>query len=78
MSKSGWRQAGGKLKRRFEFSDFAGALAFVNQVAALAEAANHHPDISFGWGWVEISLTSHDKAAVTETDHALAAKIDQL
>jgi len=42
-----------------------------------AEAMNHHPDISFGWGYVNITLTTHDAGGITEKDHALAARIDE-
>jgi 4a-hydroxytetrahydrobiopterin dehydratase len=38
---------------------------------------NHHPDIAFGWGYVTITLTTHDAGGVTPKDHALAAKIDE-
>ena len=44
---------------------------------APAEAMNHHPDLAFGWGYVRITLTSHDAGGVTEKDHALAARIDE-
>ena len=73
-----WSAAEGKLKRRFEFENFAQSLEFVNAVGALAEAADHHPDICFGWGYAEIELTTHDRGGITETDFALAAEIDGL
>ncbi len=64
------------LKRRF--ADYAGALHFVNQVSVLAELEGHHPDISFGWGYAEIRLTSHAAYGLTKNDFILAAKIDAL
>lgn len=73
-----WTEAEGKLTRRFTFDDFMSALKFVNDVAPLAEAAMHHPDISFGWGYVVINLQTHDAGRVTEKDHALAKEIDAL
>src|SRR2546430_1136755 len=42
---SGWNEVDGKLEREFELDSFKGAIAFVNRVAELAEAENHHPDI---------------------------------
>ena len=66
------------MKRRWKFDNFAGALAFVNKVGELAETADHHPDITFGWGYAEIELTTHDSGGVTDVDVALAAKIDKL
>ena len=54
------------------------ALHFVNQVGALAKSADHHPDITFGWGYVDIALTSHDRGGVTDVDISLATRIDQV
>lgn len=67
-----------QLKKRFIFDDFAAALAFVNQVGALAEAADHHPDITFGWGYAEFAITTHDAGGLTESDFALAKAIEEI
>jgi len=75
---NGWKAADNHLTKRLEFPNFAAALAFVNKVADLAEAADHHPDITFGWGYAELNLTTHDRGGVTDVDTALAAKIDQI
>jgi 4a-hydroxytetrahydrobiopterin dehydratase len=74
----GWEALNNSIRRRFEFPDFAAALEFVNKVGELAEQADHHPDISFGWGYAEIVLTTHDRGGVTDVDIALAAKIDSV
>ena len=74
----GWRFADDQIKTRREFDNFADALVFVNQVGDLAESADHHPDITFGWGYAEIALTTHDRGGVTDVDVALAEKIDAL
>lgn len=66
------------LHKRWTFDDFAGALAFVNRVGALAESRNHHPDVTFGWGRVELLLTTHDSGGITARDLALAQAIDGL
>ena len=75
---SGWRTEEKTLVRRWKFENFAQALAFVNRVGELAEAADHHPDITFGWGYAELSLTTHDRGGVTDVDTALARKIDEV
>lgn len=75
---SGWRVEGGHLKKRVTFTDFAASLAFVNSVGELAEAADHHPDITFGWGYCEVALTTHDRGGITAKDTALAHLIDKL
>ncbi|MEO8648668.1 MAG: 4a-hydroxytetrahydrobiopterin dehydratase [Acidobacteriota bacterium] len=75
-SLDGWQVDNGWLKKRYEFGNFAESLAFVNRVGELAEAADHHPDIKFGWGYAELELTTHDRGGLTEHDFALAAGID--
>ena len=79
MSDADWTQDGEQLVRDFTFGDFAEAMAFVNKVADLAEEANHHPDILVhGWNKVRLTLSTHSEGRVTDSDHALAAKIDEL
>lgn len=73
-----WQEADNQLDKRFEFKDFAEALDFVNKVGKLAEAANHHPDIEFGWGYANISLKTHSAGKVTNKDRQLAGQIDQI
>ncbi|HEY3021448.1 MAG TPA: 4a-hydroxytetrahydrobiopterin dehydratase [Solirubrobacteraceae bacterium] len=74
-----WRQEGDALVRDFKFKDFAGAMAFVNRVAEIAEQRNHHPDILVhGWNNVRLTLSTHSKGGVTDADHALAEQIDGL
>jgi 4a-hydroxytetrahydrobiopterin dehydratase len=76
---SDWREEGESLVRDFGFKDFAGAMAFVNQVGELAEGANHHPDILIhGWNKVRLTLSTHSEGRVTQADHNLAAGIDGL
>ena len=75
---NGWTVEGKFLKKHLKFENFAAALSFVNQVGSLAEAADHHPDITFGWGYADIALTTHDRGGITDVDVALATKIDQI
>ena len=75
---NGWKIEDVNLKRRFEFKNFAEALNFVNQVGAIAESADHHPDISFGWGYAEFSITTHDTGGLTQNDFDLAREIEAI
>jgi 4a-hydroxytetrahydrobiopterin dehydratase len=76
---SEWREEDGELVRDFKFDDFKGAMAFVNRVADLAEEANHHPDILVhGWNRVRLTLSTHTEGRITDNDHALAARIDEV
>lgn len=74
----GWSVKDKWLKRKYEFKNFAKSLEFVNQVGEIAEEANHHPDITFGWGYVNIELTTHDTGGLTERDFDVASKIEVL
>lgn len=71
-------EAGSKIFREFTFDDFSGALNFVNKVAALAEAANHHPDIHVSYNKVRLELSTHTIGGLSDKDFALAAEIDKV
>ena len=74
-----WREEEGSIVSERRFSDFAAAIAFVNRVAELAEAANHHPDILVhGWNNVRLTLSTHSEGGLTGADFALAGQIDEL
>lgn len=75
---NGWEFDDDKLKKKFEFGNFATALEFINKVGAIAEGLDHHPDIKFGWGYAKIKTTTHDRGGVTDMDLALAEKIDAI
>ncbi len=73
-----WLIDGEVLRLSVELPSFAGALGFVVSVGALAEAANHHPDIDLRYRTVHLVLSTHDAGALTELDVALALKISGL
>ncbi len=66
------------LQKKFKLKNFAEALAFTNQVGAIAEAQNHHPDIYLAWGKVEITIWTHKIDGLTESDFVLAAKCEEV
>lgn len=66
------------IRKHFAFADFAEAFAFMTKVAALAEAADHHPEWSNVYNKVDIVLTTHEAGGLTERDTNLAAAIDAL
>ena len=74
----GWTEVGGALQRDYRFKDFAEAMAFVNRLAASAEAANHHPDLSISWNAVTVRWRTHSKRAITERDVEMARRTDGL
>ena len=66
------------LIKKFSFNDFKESQNFVNKVGEIAEKENHHPDISFGWGYCDIKIFTHAIKGLAESDFILAAKIDQI
>ena len=78
-SGTAWTRDGAALTKTFTFKGFKGAMAFVNRVAEVATAANHHPDIHLeAYKTVRIVLTTHVARGLTDADVALAKKIDEL
>ena len=73
-----WHADGDVLRKRFEFENFAASLEFVNRIGAIAERHDHHPDICFGWGYAEITLTTHDRGGITDFDFAVAREINEI
>tara|TARA_Y100000591_G_C21505973_1_gene532298 strand:- start:328 stop:663 length:336 start_codon:yes stop_codon:yes gene_type:complete len=66
------------LIKEFSFENFQESQNFVNKVGDLAETENHHPDISFGWGYCKIKIFTHAIKGLAESDFILAAKIDKV
>jgi 4a-hydroxytetrahydrobiopterin dehydratase len=66
------------LTKRFKFKGFMPSVDFVNQIAPIAEAEGHHPDLQVGWGYVTVHLWTHAAGGLTENDFILAAKIDEV
>lgn len=74
----GWELRGEKLYKQFRFKSFAKAIAFVNAMADLAEAENHHPNFCVNFREVEVSIWTHAIDGLSENDFILAAKLDAL
>jgi 4a-hydroxytetrahydrobiopterin dehydratase len=74
-----WRLEDGAIVRDLQLEDFAAGLELVARVGALAEAANHHPDILLhGWNKLRQTLMTHSEGGLTESDFRLAGQIDAL
>jgi 4a-hydroxytetrahydrobiopterin dehydratase len=70
-----WALEDGSLIRFWTFTNFVEAMAFVNQVAGVAEAAGHHPDIDVRYNRVKLALVSHDAGGITARDAAVARQL---
>lgn len=66
------------LTKTFTFASFKDAIQFVNDIAELAESANHHPDLFIAYKKVTVSLTTHDEGGITGKDFLLAEQINAL
>jgi 4a-hydroxytetrahydrobiopterin dehydratase len=74
-----WDTVDGHLTKQFSFKDFVSAVHFVDAIAEVAEAHNHHPDIFIhSYKKVKITLFTHSEKAITEKDYDLAEAIDTL
>lgn len=73
-----WKDEGNRLVRIVERKDFSDAVRFLAQVAEVADALDHHPDVEISWNKVTLRLWTHTTGTVTERDHELAARIDEI
>jgi 4a-hydroxytetrahydrobiopterin dehydratase len=73
----GWAHEGNAIVKRYEFPNFAEAIAFVSRIAARAESLNHHPDFAIHYRVVTLSLWTHSEGGITEKDVAAAAEFDE-
>jgi 4a-hydroxytetrahydrobiopterin dehydratase len=73
-----WAEVDDALVRELELRDFREAIAFVNRLADLAEAENHHPDIEINYRRVTVRWWTHTAGGVTERDRELARRTNEL
>jgi len=72
---AGWRLTGEALSATFRTRKFSTGLELVNRIAASAEKANHHPDLTLTYPEVRVTLSSHDVGGITSRDIDLARTI---
>ncbi|NIZ13711.1 4a-hydroxytetrahydrobiopterin dehydratase [Phaeobacter sp. HF9A] len=64
------------LSRKLLFKGFAKAVYTANLAAFISDKEGHHADVAFGWGYCEITFTSHELGGLSENDFICAAKFD--
>ncbi len=73
------QESGDGIERKWVFKNFVAAIEFINRVADVAEAEQHHPDLHLtGYRNVKIVLTTHAIGGLSENDFIVAAKVDEL
>lgn len=74
----GWTYTGQAIEKEYTFDDFVDAIDFVNDVAELAEEANHHPDIAISYNKVTLTIWTHSEGGVTQKDVSLATEAEEV
>ena len=69
---------GRSIRRRFAFKGFLKAVEMANLAAWVGNKQNHHPDITFGYGYCEVAYTTHAADGLTRNDFICAARLDAL
>ena len=77
QSLPGWSLTGEEISKQFVYPSFPDAMRFVNEVADLAEQADHHPDIRINYRRVTLTLSTHSEGGLTQKDFDLAAAIEK-
>ena len=75
---AGWKRVENLIEKTYEFKNFLRAMSFVNAVAYVAEAVNHHPDIILRYNRVTLRNWTHAAGGITEYDFALAEQIEEI
>jgi len=75
---TGWTRNGEVIEKTFEFTDFHATMAFVNKVADVANAADHHPEMLVGYSKCKVAFTTHDAKGLTQLDVECARQTDRI
>ena len=73
----GWEFKDNAIRKQYQFKEFMDGIRFLNKVAEMAEAADHHPDVQINYTRVTFTCSTHSEGGVTEKDLKLAAQIEE-
>ena len=71
-----WKRTDGAIARTFRFADYYETIAFVNALAYVAHAEDHHPDLAVAYNRCEVRFSTHSVGGLSENDFICAAKVD--
>ena len=74
----GWRLIDGSLEKTYVFENFHETMGFVNAVAFIANAEDHHPDLALSYGKCTVRFNTHDVNGISISDFFCASKVDAL
>lgn len=72
----GWELKDNAIRKLYRFKEFMDGIRFLNRVAEMAEAADHHPDVQINYTRITFSCATHSEGGVTEKDLRLATQIE--
>ena len=75
---AGWRLIDGSLEKTYTFENYYKTMAFVNALAFIAHAEDHHPDLAVSYGKCTVRFNTHDVNGVSASDFFCASKVDAL
>jgi len=74
----GWRLIDGSLEKTYSFKNFHETMGFVNAVAFIANAEDHHPDLALSYGKCTVRFNTHDVQGISVSDFFCASRVDAL
>ena len=74
----GWSLVDGAIQKRYEFADYHHTMAFVNALAWVAHAQDHHPDLLVSYNRCTVRFNTHSVGGISVNDFICAAKVDAL
>ncbi len=74
---AGWEYKDNAITKLFRFKQFMDGIEFIDRIARIAEAADHHPDITINYTRIRFACSTHSEGGVTDKDFKLAAEIEQ-
>ena len=77
-----WKLAGDgenvAIVKTYRFANYYETISFVNAVAFVANAQDHHPDLSVHYDRCVVRFNTHDVKGLSETDFDCASQVDAL
>ena len=74
----GWRLMDGALEKTYTFKNYHETIGFVNALAFIANAEDHHPDLAVSYGKCTVRFNTHDVNGISVSDFFCASKVDAL
>jgi 4a-hydroxytetrahydrobiopterin dehydratase len=75
---SGWTLTNGAIEKTFVFKNYHETIAFVNALAWICHAEDHHPELAVSYSRCVVRFNTHSVDGVSVNDFICAAKADAL